>query len=93
MTAGPGVEELRVVIADDHPVVRDGLSVLLGSVPGLVVAGTAATGPEAVRAAVTLRPDVLVMDIKMPGPAASSDPRGRPRRPRGGRAHAHDVRR
>jgi DNA-binding NarL/FixJ family response regulator len=67
MTAGQGVEGLRVVIADDHPVVRDGLSVLLGSVPGLVVAGTAATGPEAVRAAVTLRPDVLVMDIQMPG--------------------------
>jgi DNA-binding NarL/FixJ family response regulator len=57
---------IRVVIADDHPVVRDGLSALLASVPALTVAGTASTGREAVRAAVTLRPDVLVMDIQMP---------------------------
>jgi DNA-binding NarL/FixJ family response regulator len=57
---------IRVVIADDHPVVRDGLSALLASVPSLTVAGVAATGREAVRAAVTLRPDVLIMDIQMP---------------------------
>jgi DNA-binding NarL/FixJ family response regulator len=59
----PGI---RVVIADDHPVVRDGLSALLASVPSVTVAGVAATGREAVRAAVTLRPDVLIMDIQMP---------------------------
>ena len=58
--------EIRVVIADDHPVVRDGLSALLMSVPAVSVAGVAATGREAVQAAVTLRPDVLVMDIQMP---------------------------
>lgn len=58
--------DIRVVIADDHPVVRDGLSALLASVPSMVVAGVAATGREAVQAAVTLRPDVLVMDIQMP---------------------------
>jgi DNA-binding NarL/FixJ family response regulator len=58
--------EVRVVIADDHPVVRSGLSALLASVPSIVVAGLAATGREAVQAAVTLRPDVLVMDIQMP---------------------------
>jgi len=57
---------IRVVIADDHPVVRDGLSALLASVPSVTVAGVAATGREAVRAAVTLRPDVVVMDIQMP---------------------------
>jgi DNA-binding NarL/FixJ family response regulator len=57
---------IRVVIADDHPVVRDGLSALLASVPSVTVAGIAATGREAVHAAVTLRPDVLVMDIQMP---------------------------
>jgi DNA-binding NarL/FixJ family response regulator len=57
---------ISVVLADDHPVVRDGLSALLGSVPGIEVIGTAATGREAVRAAVTLRPDVLVLDIQMP---------------------------
>jgi DNA-binding NarL/FixJ family response regulator len=58
--------DIRVVIADDHPVVRDGLSALLDSVPSVVVVGVAATGREAVHAAVTLRPDVLVMDIQMP---------------------------
>ncbi|MGO8959501.1 MAG: response regulator [Streptosporangiaceae bacterium] len=60
------VPGIRVVIADDHPVVRSGLSALLASVPSMVVAGMAATGREAVHAAVTLRPDVLVMDIQMP---------------------------
>lgn len=57
----------RVVIADDHPVVREGLSALLASVPPITVVGVAGTGHEAVHAAVTLRPDVLVMDIQMPG--------------------------
>jgi DNA-binding NarL/FixJ family response regulator len=59
--------DIRVVIADDHPVVRDGLSALLASVPSVTVAGVAANGREAVHAAVTLRPDVLVMDVQMPG--------------------------
>ena len=57
---------VRVVLADDHPIVREGLSALLSSVPGIEVVGTVATGREAVRAAVTLKPDVLVMDIQMP---------------------------
>ncbi|HVL86247.1 MAG TPA: response regulator transcription factor [Pseudonocardia sp.] len=57
---------LRVVLADDHPVVRDGLASLLGSVPGVEVVGTAATGRGAVRAAVTLRPHVAVLDVQMP---------------------------
>ena len=57
---------IRVVIADDHPVVRGGLSALLASMPSIVVVGVAGTGREAVHAAVTLRPDVLVMDIQMP---------------------------
>lgn len=57
---------IRVVLADDHPVVRDGLAVLLGAIEGIEVVGVAATGRDAVRAAVTLRPDVLVMDIHMP---------------------------
>jgi DNA-binding NarL/FixJ family response regulator len=58
---------IRVVIADDHPVVREGLSALLGSIPSIDVAGVANDGEQAVRAAVTLRPDVMVMDIQMPG--------------------------
>jgi DNA-binding NarL/FixJ family response regulator len=59
--------DIRVVIADDHPVVRDGLSALLSSVPSITVTGVAADGREAVQAAVTLRPDVLIMDVQMPG--------------------------
>ncbi len=57
---------LRIVLADDHPVVRDGLKALLGSLDGVRVVGEAANGQEAVRQAVTLRPDVLVMDLQMP---------------------------
>jgi DNA-binding NarL/FixJ family response regulator len=58
---------IRVVIADDHPIVRDGLSALLASIPSIDVAGVAVDGKEAVSAAVTLHPDVMVMDIQMPG--------------------------
>ncbi len=58
--------DVRVVLADDHPVVRDGLAALLSSVAGIDVVGTAATGRQAVRTVVTLRPDVLVLDIQMP---------------------------
>jgi DNA-binding NarL/FixJ family response regulator len=57
---------LRVVIADDHGIVREGLGLLLTARGGYDLVGTAATGREAVRAAVTLRPDVLVMDLQVP---------------------------
>lgn len=57
---------LRVVIADDHGIVREGLGALLSAHAGYELVGTASTGVEAIRAAVTLRPDVLVMDIQMP---------------------------
>jgi DNA-binding NarL/FixJ family response regulator len=57
---------LRIVVADDHSVVREGLRALLSAVEGYELVGTAATGAEAVKAAVTLRPNVLVMDIQMP---------------------------
>jgi DNA-binding NarL/FixJ family response regulator len=59
-------EAVRVVVADDHPIVRDGLRALFASVPDIELIGEAASGREAVRAAVTLRPDVLVMDLRMP---------------------------
>lgn len=58
---------IRVVLADDHPVVRQGLGAMLRSVAGIAVVGEAADGRAAVRAAVTLAPDVLVLDIHMPG--------------------------
>ena len=57
---------VRVLIVDDHPIVRDGLSALLSSVDGMEVAGVATTGREAVRDTISLRPDVVVMDIQMP---------------------------
>jgi DNA-binding NarL/FixJ family response regulator len=63
VTADP----IRVLVADDHPIFRDGLAVLLGSVGGIDVVGTAATGLEAVELAVSLRPQVVVMDVQMPG--------------------------
>ena len=59
-------EPVRVLVADDHPIYRDGLAVLLASVDGLEVVGTAADGAEAVAAALRLRPDVVVMDVQMP---------------------------
>jgi DNA-binding NarL/FixJ family response regulator len=59
-------EPIRVVIADDHPVYRDGLAALLGSVDGLEVVGTASTGAEVVEVARGACPDVVVMDVRMP---------------------------
>jgi DNA-binding NarL/FixJ family response regulator len=58
---------IRVAVCDDHPVVRDGLRALLGSLPGVEHVGEAADGAAAVRLAVTAAPDVLVMDLRMPG--------------------------
>jgi DNA-binding NarL/FixJ family response regulator len=58
--------DVRVLVADDHPVFRDGLAMLLTSVDGIAVVGTASDGVEAVDAAVRLRPDVVVMDVQMP---------------------------
>ncbi|MEU7748661.1 response regulator transcription factor [Nonomuraea sp. NPDC049158] len=57
---------IRIVLADDHPVVRSGLRALLDSISGLTVVAEAADGHAAVREAVTHKPDVLVMDIQMP---------------------------
>ena len=57
---------LRVVLADDHPVVRAGLAALLSSLTGVEVVGVATTGREAVREVVTHRPDVAVLDLQMP---------------------------
>lgn len=59
-------ELIRVLLADDHPVYRDGLAMLLSSIPGIEVVGTAATGLEAVERAAELQPDIVVMDVTMP---------------------------
>jgi DNA-binding NarL/FixJ family response regulator len=63
---------IRVVIADDHPIVRDGVRALLASLPDMELVGEATTGKEAVRAAVSDRPDVIVMDLSMPDLAGAA---------------------
>jgi len=60
-------EPIRVLLADDHPVYRDGLAALLASVEGLDVVGTAEDGEAAAVLATELQPDVVVMDVQMPG--------------------------
>ena len=58
---------IRVVVADDHPVVRAGLSALLSSLPDVEVVGVAASGHAAIKEVRTLVPDVVVLDLQMPG--------------------------
>jgi len=58
---------IRVLLVDDHPILRSGLSGLLELEPDLEVVGEASTGEEAVERVKILRPDVVVMDIDMPG--------------------------
>ena len=59
-------EPVRVLVADDQKVVRDGLSLLLGMLPGVEVIGTAVDGTDAVRQAEAALPDVVLMDLIMP---------------------------
>ena len=58
---------VRIVVADDHQVVRAGFAGLLGTQPDFTVVGTAGDGAEAVRICRELRPDVVLMDVRMPG--------------------------
>jgi DNA-binding NarL/FixJ family response regulator len=58
---------IRVLLADDHAIIRDGLKALLDAQPDLEVVGEAGNGTEAFDQALALRPDVIVMDISMPG--------------------------
>ncbi|MFC7305741.1 response regulator [Streptomyces monticola] len=62
----PAADAIRVLIADDQMMVREGFSVLLGAMPGIEVAGEAVNGREAVAQVAALRPDVVLMDIRMP---------------------------
>ncbi len=58
---------IRIVVVDDHPVVRDGVRSMLAAVPDFEVVGEAASGPEAVERVLATDPDVVVMDLRMPG--------------------------
>ena len=58
---------VRIIVADDHEVVRSGFASQLGTQPDLTVVGTAADGVQAVRIGRELQPDVILMDIRMPG--------------------------
>jgi DNA-binding NarL/FixJ family response regulator len=61
------VTTIRVLIADDHPLFRFGITALLNTMPDVELVGEATTGEEAIRLAETLRPDVILMDVQMPG--------------------------
>lgn len=61
------MDTIRVVVADDHPVVRTGLRSLLEAAPDIAVVGEAANGEEALHLVDALTPDVLLLDVQMPG--------------------------
>ncbi len=60
-------EPIRILIADDHPIFRYGMRTLLTAMPDLTVVGEAVTGEEAIQLTDTLLPDLVLMDINMPG--------------------------
>jgi DNA-binding NarL/FixJ family response regulator len=61
------VDPVRVLVADDHPFFRDGLRVMLDATPDTELVGEAADGNETIALARSLRPDVILMDLRMPG--------------------------
>ena len=87
----PGPVPIRVLIADDQRVVREGLSMLVELIDDVKVVGAACDGDEAVRLAEAHQPDVILMDLRMPdldGIAATAQPtRATPGRPRAGADH------
>lgn len=66
---GDGTEAIRVLVADDHKLFLEGLKALLASLEDFIVIGEAASGDEVIAKATTLQPDIILMDIQMPGPS------------------------
>jgi len=66
-TPRPTTAPIRVVVVDDHQIVRDGLVALLGALEGIELVGSAADGKDAVHVVAESQPDVVIMDIQMPG--------------------------
>ena len=62
----PSAQEIRILLADDHPIFRDGLKRLLEAEPGFQVVGEASNGAEAVRLVKQMKPELLLLDLSMP---------------------------
>jgi DNA-binding NarL/FixJ family response regulator len=74
----PDLPDLRVVLVDDHPMVRAGLRAVLEHLGGVQVVGEAGTGEDAVATVTEVAPDVVVMDLAMPGMSGIEATRRRP---------------
>jgi DNA-binding NarL/FixJ family response regulator len=61
------MDPLRVLLADDHPLFRNGMRALLSAIPGIEVVDIATNGDEVIERAASLQPDVILMDLQMPG--------------------------
>ena len=65
-TPGKHMDKIRILLADDHPILREGLRAVLETQPDFEVIAEAANGLEAVRSALALQPDILLLDLEMP---------------------------